>query len=248
MNPLYRYFRDIYLGVVTTCIGMKVTLTHIFMPTITVQYPKEKLTYPPRARTMLVTDMETCNGCLQCSRACPVEIIHIETVKALPEDNLGNAPDGKPRRLHVLLFDVEMDKCVHCGLCTEVCPTESIHWENQHEEVSFTRDGMMRHWAEYSVEDRERLKKRAEEIKAEKAKAAAAAQAAKEAKAKKEGDAPPKKADKEGEPQIKSTPTEKPAAKADTADEKGFEPGTPEAKPDKAPPADDSPKNDEESK
>jgi NADH-quinone oxidoreductase subunit I len=113
MNPIYRYFRDIYLGVVTTLLGMQVTFRHIFMPTITVQYPKEKLTYPPRARTLLAVDIDSCNGCLQCVRACPVEIIHVETAKALEEDNLPPMPDGKPRKLHVLLFDVEMAKCVH---------------------------------------------------------------------------------------------------------------------------------------
>lgn len=151
------------------------------MPTITVQYPREKLIYPPRARTELRNAIESCNGCLQCARACPVEIIHIETAKAQDEDNAGNMPDGKPRKLLVLTFDVEMSKCVHCGLCVEVCPTESMHWNNEHEHVTFTREELMRHWATYPPEEVRRLQERDEILKAEKAKQAAEAAAKKAA-------------------------------------------------------------------
>ncbi len=82
MTPIHSYFRDIYLGVWTTLVGMKVTLRHVFMPTITVQYPHQTLTYPPRSRTRLVNTVEICNGCAQCARACPVDIINV-LVKSL---------------------------------------------------------------------------------------------------------------------------------------------------------------------
>ena len=176
MNAIYRYFRDVYLGVVTVSIGLWVTFRHLFVKAVTVQYPHQKLTYPPRARTMLVNDVETCNGCQQCSRACPVEIMHIQVVKAQPEDDLGTLPDGKPKRLHVLKFDIEMSKCVFCGLCVEVCPTGSIHWKTMHEETTYDREDMLRHWAKYPPEEVKRLLDRDAAIKA--AKAAEAAKAA----------------------------------------------------------------------
>ncbi len=178
MNPVYKYLRDVYLGVTTILIGMGVTLRHWLSRSVTVQYPHEKLTYPPRARTMLVNDIDGCTGCRQCARACPVEIIHIETVKGQPEDDLGFHPDGKPRKLHVLVFDVEMSKCIFCGLCVEVCPTESLHWENLHEEVTYSREDTVRHWAKYPPEEVKRLLERDAKIRAEKAAKAAAAAAA----------------------------------------------------------------------
>ena len=181
MTPIYRYFQDIYLGVVTTLIGMRVTIKHLFVPAVTLQYPHQKLTYPPRARTMLVNEIDTCNGCQQCARACPVDIMHIQIVKALKEEDLGTLPDGKPKRLHVVQFDVEMDKCLFCGLCVDVCPTDSIHWESPHEEVVYDRRQIVRRWSRYSSEERERLLERDAALKAAKAEAAAKAAAEKAA-------------------------------------------------------------------
>ncbi|MFH1861804.1 MAG: 4Fe-4S binding protein [bacterium] len=174
MNPIYRYFRDIYLGVWTTLLGMKVTGAHLFKRAVTVQYPHQKLTYPPRARTMLVNNIDICNGCLQCARACPVNIIAVEIVKAAKDEDLGMMPDGKPRRLHVVRFDVDMSKCVFCGLCVEACPTDAIHWEQPHEEVCYQRTKMMRRWSKYSDEERQKLLERDAAEKAAKAAAAAA--------------------------------------------------------------------------
>ena len=214
MSSIYRYFRDVYLGVVTVSIGMWVTFQHFFVRAVTVQYPHQKLTYPPRARTLLAVTFDTCNGCQQCTRACPVEIIHIETVKALPDEDLGTLPDGKPKKLHVVLFDVEMSKCVHCGLCTEVCPTGSIHWENIHEEVGVTRGELMRHWSTYSAEERERLLERDAKLKAEKEAKMAAAAAAKEAAAAKASAEKPEASAGPAEPKAEAASSDPPAEPA----------------------------------
>jgi formate hydrogenlyase subunit 6/NADH:ubiquinone oxidoreductase subunit I len=159
-------------------VGMKVTFRHLFMPTITVQYPHETLKYPERARAALVNNIDICNGCSQCARACPVNIIHVETVKALKEEDLGLLPDGKPKRLHVVRFDVDMSKCVFCGLCVEACPTGAIHWESPHQPVFFSRSEAWRRWSKYSAEDRKRLLERDAAAKAAAKAAAPAAPAA----------------------------------------------------------------------
>jgi formate hydrogenlyase subunit 6/NADH:ubiquinone oxidoreductase subunit I len=178
MTPIHRYFRDLYLGVWTTLVGMKVTFRHLFMPTITVQYPHQTLKYPERARAALVNNIDICNGCAQCARACPVDIIHIQTVKALKEEDLGLLPDGKPKRLHVVRFDVDMSKCVFCGLCVDACPTGAIHWESPHQPVFFSRSEAWKRWSKYSAEDRKRLLERDAAAKAAKAAAPSAHTAA----------------------------------------------------------------------
>ncbi len=169
MNPIHSYFRDIYLGVWTTLVGMRVTLRHLFMPTITVQYPHQHLNYPPRARAALVNTIELCNGCQQCTRACPVNIIDVKVVKALPEEDLGTFADGKKRRLHIVDFTVDLSKCVFCGLCTDACPTEALHWEAPHQMVEFQRRLLLRDWAKMTPDDRKRLLEREAAMKAAKA-------------------------------------------------------------------------------
>ena len=116
-----------------------------------------------------------------------MEIIHIQVCKVQPEDDVKPMPDDKPRRLHVLQFDIEMAKCVHCGICVENCPNGAIHWEPHHEEVVLHRGDLMRHWAEFSAAEVKRLSERDAAIKKAKAEAAEKAKAAKEAEAAKAG-------------------------------------------------------------
>ncbi len=105
---------------------MKVTFRHLFTPAVTIQYPDVKLKLPERARNRLYVNMDDCIGCLQCEVACPVDCITIETVKALPTENLGVTSTGHKKRLWVTQFDIDIAKCCYCGLCVPVCPTECI--------------------------------------------------------------------------------------------------------------------------
>ena len=65
--------------------GMGLTLKHLFEPPITVQYPEER--WQPahgfRGIPVLTVDRDTgelkCVGCQACARACPPQVIHIET-------------------------------------------------------------------------------------------------------------------------------------------------------------------------
>jgi NADH:ubiquinone oxidoreductase subunit F (NADH-binding)/(2Fe-2S) ferredoxin/ferredoxin len=58
---------------------------------------RELLTY--------VVSPELCNGCTQCSRACPASAI-----------------SGRPKHVH----RIDQDVCIHCGTCLNVCPTGGI--------------------------------------------------------------------------------------------------------------------------
>ena len=115
-----------YLGKSETpLIGMRLTWKRLFVPAVTLQYPEERWEPPPNSRMQLFVNMDDCIGCIQCERACPVQCITIETIKAVPED-VEEASTGHKKRLHVAKFDIDMAKCCYCDLCiSPVLPSVS---------------------------------------------------------------------------------------------------------------------------
>jgi len=176
-----RYFRDIFQSVWTILIGMKVTFLHLFTPAVTIQYPDVKLKLPERARNRLYVNMDDCIGCFQCDMACPVDCIAIETVKALPTDDLGTTSTGQKKRLWVTHFDIDIAKCCYCGLCVYPCPTECIKMTDVYEFSEFDRKNLIYNYATLTQAEIADVKTKAAEFEKEAAakKAAAAAEAAK---------------------------------------------------------------------
>ena len=105
-----KYFYDIFHSIWTVLVGMNITFKHLFTPAVTVQYPDVKLKLPERARNRLYVNMDDCIGCFQCDMACPVNCFKIETVKALPTDDLGMTSTGQKKRLWVTTFDIDIAK------------------------------------------------------------------------------------------------------------------------------------------
>jgi len=117
---------DIWEGVRTTLVGLKVTVPYIWKKPVTTMYPHQRLELPERVRNRLYVNMDDCIGCDQCARACPVNCISIETAKAVEGDSPGLTSNGKKKALWVTRFDIDIAKCCYCGLCTYPCPTECI--------------------------------------------------------------------------------------------------------------------------
>jgi NADH-quinone oxidoreductase subunit I len=117
------YFKDIFSGVATTLIAMRITFRHLFTPAVTVQYPTVKWNLPDRARARLFNKIEDCIGCGQCARVCPTDCIDIETEKRAKDEPEIFASDGTPIKLRTYVFDIDMTKCCYCALCTFPCPT-----------------------------------------------------------------------------------------------------------------------------
>jgi len=179
------YFKDVYTGVSTVLTGMWITFKHLFEPTITVQYPREKLEMYPRTRARLVNHIEECGYCLGCQKVCPVKIFTIKGVKASADEDLGTLPSGSKKKMHVIQFDIDMSKCLYCGLCVDACDEGSLRWEQPQEEVAFDKGTLYHEFSDFTREQREAILKKEEERKA----AAATARAA-EAAAKGAGGAP----------------------------------------------------------
>lgn len=178
MNPVRTYFRDIFHSLYTVSVGMKITFKHLFVPAVTVQYPDAKLKMPERARNRLYVNIDDCIGCDQCSLACPVDCITIDTIKSTADQDLGTTSTGHKKRLHVPKFDIDIAKCCYCGLCVYPCPTECIVMTDVYEFSEFDRHNLIYRFSRMSDQEigtaEAKLKKADEDAAAKKAAAAAA--------------------------------------------------------------------------
>lgn len=152
------YFKDIFIGLWTVLVGMRITAKHLFTPSVTIQYPKEKKELPAFARNQLFNKIEDCIGCSKCAIVCPVDCIYIDTIKANRDEDLGKASTGHNKRLWVTRFDIDMAKCCFCGLCTEPCPTECLTMTSEYEYAGYDRDNLIFKFSDLTPSDIERLK------------------------------------------------------------------------------------------
>lgn len=169
------YFSNIWTSLATIAIGMKVTFKHLFVPAVTIQYPDVRPELPERERNRLYVNMDDCIGCDQCSRACPVSCIEIETVKSLPTEDLGKTSNGKKKVLWVTKFDIDFAKCCYCQLCVFPCPTECIYMTDVYEFSEFNRTDLIYDFVTLTPEEREQKKLNYQKYEAEKALEKAAA-------------------------------------------------------------------------
>jgi len=162
------YFRNTWLGIYTVLVGMKVTFKHLFTPAVTIQYPEVKLTLPERERNRLYVNIDDCIGCDQCSRACPVSCIEIETVKSVPGEDLGVTSNGKKKALWVTKFNIDFAKCCYCQLCVFPCPTECIYMTDIFEFSEYDRNKLIYKFSTLTEEEALEKKLNYEKYMAEK--------------------------------------------------------------------------------
>jgi NADH-quinone oxidoreductase subunit I len=137
------YFKDVYEGISTVLVGMWITWRHLFTPSVTIQYPDVKLKLPDRARNRLYVNIDDCIGCDQCSAACPVNCIEIETIRSTPDVDLGMTSKNTKKRLYVPKFTIDIAKCCYCGLCVPPCPTECIYMTDVYEFSEYDRANLL---------------------------------------------------------------------------------------------------------
>jgi|UniRef100_Q3ASW3 NADH-quinone oxidoreductase subunit I len=193
------YFSNIKSSAVTIASGMAITLKHFFNAVhrkgdaglddvdyfkqvdglVTLQYPHEVIPTPQHGRYRLYNNIEDCIGCGQCVRACPITCITMETIKVLPEDlaSCGKTSDGQQKKFWIPVFDIDVAKCMTCGICTTVCPTECLYHTPVSDFSEFDRNSMMYHFGNLTKLEAEAKKKKVAEAQAkaqaEKAKKAA---------------------------------------------------------------------------
>jgi NADH-quinone oxidoreductase subunit I len=132
----------VYLPAVAA--GLGATIRHFFKNVIggkdkytrTVQYPDQKVEYPPRFRGMhrLVPREDgapRCVACFMCETACPARCIHIVAGET-SDESIEKFPQ---------VFEIDELRCVVCGLCVEACPCDAIRMDTgMHPSPVYTRD------------------------------------------------------------------------------------------------------------
>ena len=139
------YFTNIKETVATIFEGMSVTFSHFMRRPYTVQYPDRmpmriQDTLPFRYRGILEVDLEICTACLACERACPIDCIVIDAEK-----------DKAAGGLVMTRFDIDMAKCMYCGLCSEPCPTGAIHHTPEFEGADYSLESLVRKFVKAPV-------------------------------------------------------------------------------------------------
>ena len=135
---MINYFRVIASAFWNTCKGLWITLRYLFKPSVTVQYPTEKLVPYERFRGALLFDADTCISCNLCVKACPSNCIALE-----------NATNEAGKKIaKVAWYSIDFGKCNFCRLCEEACPTKPKSvWHSLDYELLFAnRDEMVRLW------------------------------------------------------------------------------------------------------
>ena len=97
----------------------------------TVQYPEERAPISPNFRNFpfLCYDGEDpktglrCTACTICETECPPQCIYI----VIDRDENGKSL-RRPK-----VFDIDVSVCMNCGICSEVCPFDSIYMDGEYE-------------------------------------------------------------------------------------------------------------------
>ncbi len=99
--------------------GMRLTLSQMFRPKVTVRYPEEKTPQSPRFRGLHAlrrypNGEERCIACKLCEVVCPAVAITIDSEQRA---------DGSRRTTR---YDIDLGKCIFCGFCEESCPVDAV--------------------------------------------------------------------------------------------------------------------------
>ena len=77
-----------------------------------------------------------CTSCMVCIRQCPTQCM-----SSVMKDNPLHGEGKSTRRKIVDTFEINLNRCILCGICVEVCNFDAIVMSHEHEMSTFTRNG-----------------------------------------------------------------------------------------------------------
>ena len=124
--------------------GLVVTLKTMLRSPVTAQYPipEKRLEIANRfmgfpALTWDYTAEEPyCTGCMVCIRECPTQCM-----TAQMKDNPKHEAGESRRRKIIDEFEINLGRCILCGICVDVCNFDAIEMSYEHELSKYERNG-----------------------------------------------------------------------------------------------------------
>lgn len=128
--------QNIIISIIELIRGLSVTFKHLFVRSVTLQYPRQRWTVAERYRGLerLTIDeegKERCVGCCLCAHICPAKAIKIIT------------DEGEDYEKEVKFFKINIARCIFCGLCVEACPKNALKMTGEYELACYNRQGMV---------------------------------------------------------------------------------------------------------